>query len=112
MPATERIYDGWTRAVFRNAMDGLLPEDVRWRHNKANLGIGLKLNMLKYCSDDLDNALFRDSANIDRFLNIDQLRNVYKRFKQDPLKTFDHDCMILVAAVHLSNWVMKNNLVK
>ena len=37
MPADQKLRDGWTRRVMRNAMDGILPPAIRWRGGKANL---------------------------------------------------------------------------
>jgi asparagine synthase (glutamine-hydrolysing) len=34
LPVTQRIRDGWTKWVLRQAMDGILPEQVRWRRSK------------------------------------------------------------------------------
>jgi asparagine synthase (glutamine-hydrolysing) len=34
LPATQLICDGWTKAILREAMKGLLPESVRLRRDK------------------------------------------------------------------------------
>jgi asparagine synthetase B (glutamine-hydrolysing) len=34
LPVTQRIHDGWTKWVLRQAMDSILPEQVRWRRSK------------------------------------------------------------------------------
>jgi asparagine synthase (glutamine-hydrolysing) len=34
VPASDLIHDGWTKAVLREAMAGLLPDAVRWRRDK------------------------------------------------------------------------------
>ena len=34
LPPTWHIRDGWKRRPFRDATKGILPELVRWRHNK------------------------------------------------------------------------------
>lgn len=105
LPPGERIYNGWTRAIFRYAMKDLLPEDVRWRDTKAILGIGLKLNMLKYSVPDLEDAVEINSNILENYLNLDLLKAVLRRFAENPLKCTDYDCLILVASVHLSNWL-------
>ena len=48
LPPGERIYNGWTRAIFRYAMSGILPADVQWRHTKANLSAGIKSNLIHH----------------------------------------------------------------
>jgi asparagine synthase (glutamine-hydrolysing) len=37
IPAEQKLRNGWTRWVMRNAMSGLLPEPVQWRPSKADL---------------------------------------------------------------------------
>lgn len=37
LPASQKLRDGWTRYVLRQAMGGILPETVQWRSGKANL---------------------------------------------------------------------------
>lgn len=34
LPAYDKIRRGWTKAVLRDAMEGILPEEVRWRVDK------------------------------------------------------------------------------
>jgi asparagine synthase (glutamine-hydrolysing) len=38
LPATNLIRDGWTKALLREAMKGLLPEEVRLRRDKLGFG--------------------------------------------------------------------------
>ena len=37
LPEEEKLADGWPRLVFRRAMEGILPPEVRWRSDKGNL---------------------------------------------------------------------------
>ena len=108
VPIEERVREGWTRAVFRSAMKDILPEDVRLRGSKGNLGIGLKLNIAKHSKRDLDLMLANEKLR--RYASMPELCDVRKRFETNPLKTFDSDCMVLVAAVHLSRWLEKKGL--
>ena len=38
LPAEQKIRQGWTRLVLRNAMKGILPEKIQQRAGKSNLG--------------------------------------------------------------------------
>jgi asparagine synthase (glutamine-hydrolysing) len=40
LPGEQLVRRGWTKFVLRQAMDGLLPESVRWRRGKTHLGAG------------------------------------------------------------------------
>ncbi len=37
LPLDQKLSNGWPRAILRNAMEGRLPAEVRWRFNKQNL---------------------------------------------------------------------------
>ncbi|MEH6836221.1 asparagine synthase-related protein [Falsihalocynthiibacter arcticus] len=38
LPANQLLSDGWPKMILRRAMDGQLPDQVRWRHGKQHLG--------------------------------------------------------------------------
>jgi asparagine synthase (glutamine-hydrolysing) len=38
LPASALIHDGWTKWALRRAMEGVLPEAVRWRRDKIGFG--------------------------------------------------------------------------
>jgi asparagine synthase (glutamine-hydrolysing) len=39
LPVSQRLSDGWPRYVYRRAMEGLLPDQVRWRVHKQDLSV-------------------------------------------------------------------------
>lgn len=47
LPADQRLHDGWTRMIMRRAMGGLLPENVRWRPDKADLSHAFNAGLQK-----------------------------------------------------------------
>lgn len=46
LPDDQRLRDGWTKAVLRDAMRGRMPEPVRQRRGKQHLGWGLATGIL------------------------------------------------------------------
>ncbi|MEA2195122.1 MAG: hypothetical protein QOG42_1556, partial [Solirubrobacteraceae bacterium] len=38
MPGDQKLRDGWTRSIMRRALTGVLPEEIRQRAGKGNLG--------------------------------------------------------------------------
>lgn len=45
LPGHLKLYDGWPRYVLRAAMDGILPDEIRWRSDKANLSSNFERNV-------------------------------------------------------------------
>jgi len=104
LPPGQRIYKGWTRSIFRFAMEGILPPAVQWRTDKANLGAHIKMNLLKYGREDIEIALNRDSWKIARYLDIDQLNAAYREFEHDPNRK-DSEALLLLTSMYLIKWL-------
>ena len=107
VPPPERVYRGWTRSVFRHAMEGIVPKDVQWRTTKADLGPGLKLNLLKYRIAEIGDVIYSPSPALEPYLDMELLRRIYERFVVNPFK-FDADCLILISVFHLDLWLEEN----
>jgi asparagine synthase (glutamine-hydrolysing) len=107
LPPGERIYNGWTRAIFRYAMSGILPEEVQWRGDKAYLGVGIMLNLLKYGNPEVEDSINDRTGVLENYFNIKRLKNVYQRHIDKPVRN-SKDVMVLVAAVYLSKWLQNN----
>ena len=104
LPPGQRTYRGWTRSIFRHAMKGVLPEDVRWRVDKSNIGANVKLNLLKHSRARLDEAIHVNTAPLEPYVEIDVLRNALAEYSTSPLNR-DRETMLLLSHVHLSNWL-------
>ncbi|NOZ26564.1 MAG: asparagine synthetase B, partial [Chloroflexi bacterium] len=80
LPPEQMLRAGWTRAIVRHALGGILPEKVRWRRGKGNLGPNFERALLKFERKRLDDVILRDSRTIEPFVNIAALRETYKRY--------------------------------
>ena len=104
LPPGQRTYRGWTRSIFRHAMKGILPEDIRWRADKSNIGANIKVNLLKYSQERLDEAVHRNTNPLRRYVEIDVLRKALHEYSSAPISR-DQETMLLLSHVHLSNWL-------
>lgn len=104
LPPGQRIYKGWTRSIFRFAMEGILPESVQWRVGKANLGAHIKMNLQKYAQQDIEAAINRDSWKIAKYLDIEQLRAAYREFGLDANRK-DAEALLLLTSMYLIKWL-------
>jgi asparagine synthase (glutamine-hydrolysing) len=107
LPVEQRLYGGWTRSILRRSMNGILPPEVQWRVDKANIGLSFKLNLLKYGRDDIDEALSGSRETLERFLDVEKLEQAYRRFEEDPLAR-DGEPMALLSAVCMAKWIKAN----
>lgn len=104
LPPGQRIYKGWTRAIFRNAMSGTLPEDVRLRTTKADLGAGVRLNLLEYGLSDLEDVVNVNSWVLEKYINVNELEGIYQHHRENPLKG-RLQIILLTSTIHLSQWL-------
>lgn len=70
LPAEQKFGNGWTRRVMRNAMQGVLPEEIRLRADKANLQPAFDRGLRNG-----DASLLRglDVEKLDAFVDVDLL---------------------------------------
>lgn len=104
LPPGQRIYKGWTRSIFRYAMEGILPSVVQWRTDKSNIGAGIKVNLLKYGFKDIEDAVNLNSSVLEKYIDVELLKSAYQKYKSNPFKS-DHEILLLLSNVYLSNWL-------
>lgn len=107
LPPGQRIFGGWTRSIFRHAMAGSVPDDVVWRTDKSNIGASVKVNMLKYGSDQLESLFGPRSSRLAEYLDLRSLTSAYDRYRRDPMGR-ESEALLLLTTVYLSNWLSQS----
>ena len=103
LPAEQKFRDGWTRRVMRNAMQGVLPEEIRLRADKGNLLPAFHRGMR---SDDA--ALLRsiDFSKADEGIDVDLLMRMREDYLgADAAADGDTDPMLLLRCATLAVWM-------
>jgi len=77
LPARLKLNDGWPRYVLRAAMDGLLPEAIRLRSDKADLSPNFRRNLYRYARPCLDELT--ESSSLTPFIDRTALRDALER---------------------------------
>jgi asparagine synthase (glutamine-hydrolysing) len=70
IPSSYKIHDGWSKYLLREAMKGILPEDVRWRTDKKGFFIP-DLEWLAFLKDRLAEYLNTD---LEEFVNLERVK--------------------------------------
>jgi asparagine synthase (glutamine-hydrolysing) len=107
LPAKQKVYNGWTRSIFRRAMNNILPPDVQWRTDKANIGLSYKINMLKFGRAEVEKTLFGSINSLESFIDKDILSAAYNRYRADPLNN-GKEALLIISTVYLSNWLRQS----
>lgn len=109
LPPGQRLSRGWTRGIFRHSMAGLIPEDVRWRTDKSNIGASVKINMQKLASRLLDRSIEESSGMLEEYVDLDVLKEAYRDYIADPLER-ESEALLMLMSVYLLNWLEQSGL--
>jgi asparagine synthase (glutamine-hydrolysing) len=107
LPPDRKLDQGWTRAILRHAMAGILPEEVRWRMDKGNLSQPFARTMLSYHRRLLEDVIFKDPRAIERYVDMAALHRTYYRYLA--YSTLDDTTAVYIAVV-LALWLRRTNL--
>lgn len=102
IPSEQKLDKGWTRIIARRAMRDILPETVRWRKTKSNLSHNFRQGLLRYGQKTIERVIFADASAIDNYVDIDQLRRAYARFRVSKTET---DALVIWKALTLALWL-------
>jgi len=88
--------------IVRRALAGSLPEEVRWRGGKGNLGHNLNRNLPAFEQDLLEETISKDSGAIEEYVDVATLRKAYDRYvSQNDLS----DAVKVFTATNLALWL-------
>jgi len=73
LPSDQKLANGWSRAIQRRAMSGLVPEAVLRRITKADLGPNYYLGLAKHGSQVLEETIRPAQAVLDQYLQMNRL---------------------------------------
>lgn len=103
VPGRLKISGGRTRAVFREAMRGIVPNAILERRNKANMGIAFSRTV----SDASERAEWPDEAVIQTlsdYWSIDDVRSTLRELSSKPTKrAAEHYMYFLAHAAHVAD---------
>ncbi len=105
LPAEQRLRDGWTRLVLRNAMKGILPDTVRLRPGKTNFGNTTTETMFELDRPRMQEML-EDPGPIAPYVNMAEVQKVVDK----PLEEIGRDVIRLGHLVSLRRWMQKQSI--
>jgi asparagine synthase (glutamine-hydrolysing) len=103
LPARQKLGQGWTRMILRRAMEGVLPESIRWRPSKANLSPNFYTTLLQRDRQVLESVL-KDPSELEPYVDVSSMRQAYEAYNSSPLGRHD-ESVNLFSAVNLAIWL-------
>jgi asparagine synthase (glutamine-hydrolysing) len=107
LPPQQKVHGGWTRIVLRRALADILPAEVQWRRSKSNLGPNFEHGLLAYERQRLEEVILKDSRIIEKYVDMDSLREAYSRFASGGR---GDDALMIWKAVSLALWLQRTGL--
>ena len=102
LPPGTKLHNGWTRWILRQSMNGTLPEVVRWRPDKSNLGHNFERSLRIYESERI-NALLDAPGRLAEFADVALLRRMFTRFAAE--KATSAEILAIWKGVTLGLWL-------
>ena len=93
--------------ILRRAMRGVLPEEVQWRGGKLDFTPSLSYGLRTFDQPELERIIIHDPSVIENYVNIESLRQTYRRFLMDDEASFQ-DVFSIWKTVSLALWLQDN----
>jgi len=77
LPGEQKLSDGWTRRVLRQAMSNILPPAIQWRPGKTTLGPNFRHCLLRTDFPLISDFLGKDSEVLEPYVDMPALRKVF-----------------------------------
>jgi asparagine synthase (glutamine-hydrolysing) len=106
IPPEQKLSQGWTRYIFRRAMEGILPHEIQWRSTKADFNTNFVRALLEFEREKLDRIILTDSEIIEPYVNQSALHAAYHRFVNRSTSGV-RDAFIVYSAITLALWLNK-----
>ena len=107
LPLDQKLRNGWTRFVLREAMEGCLPESIRWRVDKGNLGPNLRSGLLERESLAEQVVSRADSIpELGNYIDLEELLVWYRVLRREPTPARAFD---LYQVISLALWLERES---
>jgi asparagine synthase (glutamine-hydrolysing) len=110
LPATQKLSNGWNRAVFRRAMEGILPAGIQWRSSKGNLSPNFYRRLLDSHGGTLDAIAAGGSGAFSEYVDASAMQRALREFKASPNGAGGSQSLQLFNAANLALWLEQSQL--
>jgi asparagine synthase (glutamine-hydrolysing) len=104
IPAEQKLHHGWTRAVMRHAMSGILPPEVQWRVDKADLSFNFKRGLFERDRPIITDMIMSRPQDLEEYVDLQVVHDTYRRWSEQPLRSV-RDALTLHTVATLALWL-------
>lgn len=102
LPPEQKLKGGLTRMVMRRGLASVLPDEIRTRGGKSNIGPNFTRNLLTFDRKVLDDVMLNDPGSIEDYVDMDVLRETYLRYRSGPT---EDDALTIWKTATLAQWL-------
>jgi len=104
LPPRQKLQKGWPRFILRQAMAGVLPEDIRWRASKSNISANFVRGVLEESklSGFLDQAEKGNVGALGDYMIVSEIGKTCRRLRE---KRSVVDAAVIFRAIVLTKWL-------
>ena len=110
LPSSQKLNQGWSRAILRRAMNEILPESVQWRGGKMDMTPNFLHGLLKLNRELLDKIVTSNLERIETYVDLETVRSAYERLVSGE-QINNQDINTVWTAVTLALWLDHTEIV-
>jgi asparagine synthase (glutamine-hydrolysing) len=80
LPPEQKLRNGWSRFILREAMAGILPDEIRWRPAKSSIAPGFHYALKAHASEQMASALATAEPLLSQYVDMDYVRALQRNF--------------------------------
>jgi asparagine synthase (glutamine-hydrolysing) len=103
LPPEQKLHDGWSRYILRTGLEGILPEQIRWRGGKSSLAANFRWTLGRYERERILRVISEAAEVIEPYYDMEAVRSATRRFS-DGSATATEEIALWKAAV-LGGWI-------
>jgi asparagine synthase (glutamine-hydrolysing) len=104
LPPEQKLRRGLSRYVMRNAMEGILPERIRWRPGKSDISVGFHHALRSLAGDKLEQVVACGQGELAGFIDPQFITSTYPKFMNGSASKSDE--LYFWRSFSLALWVM------
>jgi asparagine synthase (glutamine-hydrolysing) len=104
LPAEQKLRRGWSRFVMRNAMAGILPEMIRERRKKSDVGVGFRHAVRSFAEVKMEDVVQSANGELSRYIDPGYVANMAPRYMNGSVSRFEKIYFWRVSA--FARWLM------
>ncbi len=107
LPPAQKLAGGWERAILRRAMEGILPEAIRWRPGKTDMTPGVIHSLERDEQERMKNVALSNTGNVYHYASEVALKNIHSQEGYGTVSKGNADYVWRFVTTAL--WLDKNN---